>query len=39
VARWDVFAAKIVAVLVATNLLGLAIFAVGRRREAVTRNR
>jgi amino acid transporter len=37
VARWELFAAKIIAVLVATNLLGLAIFAVGRRRAAAHR--
>jgi amino acid transporter len=31
---WRIFSAKIVTVLVATNLAGLAIFALGRRRSA-----
>ena len=34
VADWRVFSAKIVTVIVATNLAGLAIFALGRRRSA-----
>ena len=34
VADWRVFSAKIVTVLVGTNLAGLAIFALGRRRSA-----
>jgi len=34
VSDWRLFSAKIVTVLVATNLAGLAIFALGRRRAA-----
>jgi amino acid transporter len=39
VANRTVFTAKIVAVLVGANLLGLGIYAVGRRRMAVVSNR
>ncbi|MEJ7809524.1 MAG: APC family permease [Gemmatimonadaceae bacterium] len=35
VASWQLFAAKIIAALVATNMLGVAIYALGRRRASV----
>jgi hypothetical protein len=34
VASWKVFAAKIIAVLVAANLVGLGIYALGRRQRS-----
>ena len=33
VASWQVFAVKIIAVLAATNLTGIAIYLAGKRRE------
>jgi amino acid transporter len=36
VASWQIFATKIIVVIVGANLLGVSIYAVGRRRSAIT---